>query len=473
MQNEVQKEIYSERDLRNELERMVEERTRELTEKNQKLEKLLYHDIVTKLRNRRYLLTYLEDTIRTISDHETIVLLYIDINRFRMITTMFGHETGEQVLAEMARRLEVITKRYENSLLASYGEDTYILTVKGNYDYHDGLMLAQKAILLGSDIYNIYDYQLRVTVNIGISIYPNDANTTEELIKHANIAMSHARTTGYNTIKEFDGKLKEAFYRRNLLEVMLKRADLSEEFMIYYQPQLNTESRKLIGFEALLRWRSASGDFISPTEFIPIAEDSGLIISIGNFIMRVALKQLAEWNKGRKEKLILGINVSLKQLNTFRFTQRLFAEIERLQLKPEWIDLEITETRNVWDNPDILNTLLEIRSHGISVSIDDFGTGFSSLSYLKNLPVDRIKIARELISSLHIDEFDYMLIKSIIELAKKKGIKVIAEGIELEEQWKVLKELQCDEVQGYLFGKPMPAEEVTKLLIHAEAVNSI
>lgn len=466
IQSNIHKEILlgEEKVLNCELDRLVKERTRELTEKNQALEELLNHDIITKLKNRRYLLNYLEDSLQNMSDEETVVLLYIDINRFKMITTMFGHFFAEQVLSEMAKRLKPLAGERQNSLLASYGEDMFILTARGNYDYEEGLRLAQQAISLGSDIYDIDNYQLRITVNIGISIYPYDAKTKEELIKHADIAMSKARTIGYNTIREFDEKLKLSFYRYNLLEVMLKKADFSKEFMVYYQPQLHAGNSKLIGFEALLRWCTPSGEFIPPSEFIPIAEESGLIVPIGNFVMLMALQQLAEWNRNREEKLFLGINVSLKQLNTIYFTQRLYSEIERLDLKPEWIDLEITESLQPEDNPEVVKMLQEIRSHGITVSIDDFGTGFSSLSYLKKLPVDRIKIARELVSSIHIDDFDYLLVKSIIEVSRAKGIKIIAEGIETEEQWEALKELQCDEVQGFLFGRPMPPQEAGKII---------
>jgi diguanylate cyclase (GGDEF)-like protein len=465
IQSNIHKEIllYEEKEINNKLEQLVNERTRELTEKNQTLEELLNHDIVTKLKNRRYLLNYLDNTIQTVSEKETVLLLYIDISRFKMISTMFGHFAADQILSEMARRLEPLTKEIKNSILASYSEDIFILTAKGDYDYEDGFMLAQKAVLLSSDIYNIDNYQLRITINIGMSIYPLDAKTKEELIKHADIAMSDARGTGFNTIREFDEKLKDSFYHRNLLEVMLKKVDLSKEFLVYYQPQLHAGSGKLIGFEALLRWKTASGEFISPSEFIPIAEANGLIISIGDYVMRIALMQLAEWNKNKEDKLFLGINVSIKQLNTAWFTQQLYSEIERLNLRPEWIDIEITESLQPEDNPEAIKTLQELRSHGMSVSIDDFGTGFSSLSYLKNLPVDRIKIARELISSVHIDDFDYLMIKSIIEISRAKNIKVIAEGIETEEQWEALKELQCDEVQGFLFGKPMPALEAAKL----------
>jgi EAL domain-containing protein (putative c-di-GMP-specific phosphodiesterase class I) len=275
--------------------------------------------------------------------------------------------------------------------------------------------------------------------------------------------MSHARTFGFNTIKEYDLQLSEVFHRRNSIEIMMKKVDFAHEFMLYYQPQLRTNDRSVIGFEALIRWKTANGEFITPGEFIPIAEETGYIVPIGAWVMKTALKQLSEWNKMGKSKIKIGINVSLRQFDTHVFMENLFEEIKSLELQPEYIDLEIIESIQLQSNPEMIQILEEIRSHGITVSIDDFGTGFSSLSYLKNLPVDRIKLARELVQSVHMDEFDYQLIKSIIEISRAKGIKVIAEGVETEEQWAALKELQCDEVQGYLFGKAMLPVELESI----------
>ena len=465
IQSNIYKEklLGKEKEINNELERMVKERTRELLEKNLALEELLNHDSVTGLKNRRFLLEHLDRSMKEIGENETIVLLYIDINRFKMISTMFGHDVSEQVLSEMARRLRPLEKETKNALLASYGEDMFILVAKGDYDYTDGLILAQNVILKGSDVYKINDYQIRITANVGISIFPRDSKTKEELIRHADIAMSSARGIGFNAIQEFDSKLKDAFYRRNSIELRLKRVDFDKEFMVYYQPQLRTTDRSLAGFEALIRWKTPTGEFIPPSEFIPIAEECGFIVPIGDWVMKKALKQLAIWNKDREEKLVMGINVSIKQLNSYWFTDRLCDEIKRQKLSPEWIDLEITEYLQVQENPEILHTLEEIRGHGISVSIDDFGTGFSSLSYLKNVPADRIKIARELVNLVHIDDFDYQMVKSIVEISRAKKIRVIAEGVENESQWETLRELQCDEVQGYYFGRPLPVQELEEI----------
>jgi diguanylate cyclase (GGDEF)-like protein len=421
---------------------------------------MVNHDMVTGRKNRRYLLSYLEKEMHHLTDQETIVLFYIDLNRFKMISTMYGHCIGDGILLEVAVRLSELEKEIPNSLIASYGEDMFVFVARGDYNDSERQRLANLIIGSGSDIYKLEEYQLRITLNVGISIYPNDASTKEELIKHADIAMSHARSLGFNTFQEYDLILSDNFHRRNSIEIMLKKVSFEQEFMLYYQPQLSTDQRKLLGFEALIRWRTPKGEFIPPMEFIPIAEETGYIIPIGDWVMKTALRQLAMWNKTNNEKLIIGINISLKQLSTVHFTESLYEELKQLELEPEWIDIEITESIQLQDNTEMIRTLEEIRSHGITVSIDDFGTGFSSLSYFKKLPVDRIKLARELVQSVHIDKFDYQLIKSIILISRAKGVRVIAEGVETEEQWATLKELGCDEVQGYLFGKPMPVAEI-------------
>ncbi len=462
IQRNIEKELMlkKEQEQNNHLELKVAERTEELIEKNLALEELVSHDQITGLKNRRSLNVFLQSAKDSLDKNETILLLYIDINKYKMIITMFGHYIAEKVLAEMAQRLQLLENEDKNAMLATYGEDMFIYAVKGSYDYSQAHMLAMKAILYGSDIYRIDDYQIKITVNIGISIYPYDAADMQELIKHADIAMSHARTMGFNTIQEYDKKLSDSFFRRNLIEILLKKVNMDQEFMIYYQPQFNISDGALLGFEALLRWRSLEGEMIGPGEFIPIAEETGYIVSIGEWVMKNALRQLMEWNQRSAKKIRIGINVSQKQLITLHFAEKLYQEVARLKLNPKWIDLEITESLHLQENPDILKTLENFRKFGIAVSIDDFGTGFSSLSYLKSLPVNRIKLARELVSSVHTDEFDYKLVKSIIELSKAKGIKVIAEGVETQEQLDTLKQLDCDEIQGFLMGRPLPVAEI-------------
>lgn len=450
-----------------ELEIKVKERTEELEEKNRVLQHLLDQDFVTGLKNRRYLLKHLEKMIASRKEQETIVLLYLDINRFKMISTMYGQYIGDMLLYEIAERLRPLEKLAEHTILTSYIDASFVFAATGEFDYKTGLEFSKEAIRLCSDSYTIDKYLIRLNVNIGISLYPLDSKSKEQLIKNADIAMSQAKNQGLNCVREFDANLSKAVFSRNMTEIMLKRANFNQEFMIYYQPQFITENVQLIGFEALLRWRTPAGEMINPGEFIPVAEETGYIIPVGDWVMTMAIKQLAEWNKRFQEKIMIGINVSLKQLSSTQFAEHLKENMDRLEIKPEWIDIEITESFQLHDNPEVLTILEDIRSLGVRISIDDFGTGYSSLSYFKNLPIDRIKIAKELVDYIHISEFDYKLAEAIILLSKAKGIRVIAEGVETKEQWEVLKALQCDEVQGYYFGRPEPAAAIEQAFLPA------
>lgn len=462
----IQKNIYKEelfikeKELNIELEQKVITRTKELTQKNKKLDRLLNQDIISGLHNRRYFSSHLKQIEESLLETEQIILLYIDINRFKMINTMFGNYIGDRVLFKIAKRLQEVCPVNKQSILASYGEDIFVVAIKGNYDYNYGLELAQKIMMYCSDIYKIEDYQIRITVNIGVSLYPFDAKSMEELIKNANLAMSQARMKGFNEATAFDSKLAEVVFRKNYVEIMMKRINFNQEFSLHYQPQVNTMDEKVFGFEALLRWKTLAGVEISPGELIPIAEETGLIIAIGDWVMKKALEQLVQWNNKKEEKISVSINVSIKQLNVHQFYENLKNEIERLSLQPDWIDLEITESIQLEENREIRTMIENIRNLGVSISIDDFGTGYSSLGYLRDLPISRIKIAKILIDNIDKDNFDYQLVKSLIMISRVKGIKVIAEGVETKEQWNCLKELQCDEIQGFFFGKPMPVNEI-------------
>jgi len=458
-----EEELRNEKKLNNELEKMVQLRTKELEDSNRALQQLIDQDYTTGLYNRRYLLSYLDNMIKILDQEKRIVLLYIDMNRYKMINTMFGNDISDRILAELANRLKPLSKWTDRSITAVYREDSFVFAGIGLNNYEDAHRLAIEAVRLCSDIYHIEGYQIRITVNIGISIYPLDAANKEELIRHADLAMTQARKHGYNMIHEYDFNLSDVYIRKNSIELLMRKASYDQEFMVYYQPQLDTETRRLTGFEALLRWKTSTGEFISPGEFIPVAEESGYIIPIGAWAMKNVLRQMVNWNNRLKRQIMIGINVSLKQLNTEQFIGKLKTEMESIQVKPEWVDLEITESLQLQENPEAIKKLEELRACGIHISIDDFGTGYSSLSYFKSLQADRIKLAKELIDMIHTDDFDYQLVKSMIQLSHARGIKVIAEGVETEEQWATLRELQCDEVQGFYFGRPVPVSEVERI----------
>ncbi len=467
----IQNNIYKEELLKNEkhqniiLEKMVNDRTEELQRKNKELERMLHWDKVTGIYNRWFFVETLEERIKNCTENETILLLYIDINKFKMITTMFGYKTSDMLLYKVGERLQKLKGIEGTSVLASYGRAIFTLAVQGQNNYNHGLDIAQEIIRLCSDIYEVEDNRFRVTLNIGISIYPYDAHSQQELIMHADTAMTQAKMQGFNTTKAFDSKLSEIMFRRNTIELMLKRAVFDQEFMLYFQPQVDAASKQVFGFEALLRWNTPAGEYILPGEFIPVAEEIGLIVPLGSWVLHQALSQLAKWNSRRERKFSIAVNVSIKQLETDQFIKQLKEEIETLDLKPEWIDIEITETIQLHENKTIVKMLDNIRGLGVNISIDDFGTGYSTLSYLRKVSMDRIKIARELIGRVHEDSFDYQLVKAIITVAKVRGLRVIAEGVELKEQYEKLKEMSCDEIQGYYFGRPIPVRDIEETFL--------
>ncbi len=464
----IQSDLYKEDILKKEndhLEKLVNERTQELQRKNNELERMLHRDEITGLYNRKYLTDFLEDSIGKLESEETILLLYIDINKFKMILTMFGYNTSDQLLRQVGERLRELKGIEGTSVLASYGRDIFIVAVHGKNNYHHGYDIAQEAIRLCSDMYEMDETRIRITVNIGISIYPYDAHSQEELIMHADAARTQAKQFGFNMTKAYDSKLSEVMFRRNSIELMLKRAVFDQEFMLYYQPQVDVSSKQVFGFEALLRWNTPSGEYILPGEFISVAEETGLIVPLGAWVLHKALDQLAIWNHGSDRKFTMGINVSIKQLETDQFLMQLKEEIASLKLQPEWIDIEITETLQLQENKMIAKMLNRIRELGVSISIDDFGTGYSTLSYLRKLSMDRIKIARELIGKIHEDSFDYQLVKSLVSVAKTRGLRVIAEGVELKDQYERLKEMGCDEIQGYYFGRPIPERDIEEIFL--------
>ncbi len=303
--NHVQTNILKEELLKNEkqlnlrLESKVQERTKELND-------LINKDVVTGLHSRRYFLQQIDNNINNLKKDENIILFYIDLNKYKMLKTMFGNYIGEEVLVEIGKRLKEYVYR-EEDILASFGEDVFVFAKEGSYTYEDGLEMAKNLIHACSDIFTIEEYDIRVTLNVGISIYPLDAKNRDEMIKHADIAMLQARLLGFNRAMVFTQKLGELAFAKNEIEIMLKKADFNEEFQLYYQPQVSIEDETIIGFEALMRWQRNDGKFISPGEFIPIAEETGFIIPIGYWVMETAMAQLSQWKKKTNKHLRMAI----------------------------------------------------------------------------------------------------------------------------------------------------------------------
>jgi diguanylate cyclase (GGDEF)-like protein len=434
------------------LEIKIKERTKEIV-------RIMNTDVITGLYNRRYLEEFLHEICEACKNKEHVVLLYIDQNKYKSIKAMYGRQIAEELLKKVSNR--ILTVVDGDGLLASYGDDVFALVLHGDISYEHGLAIAKNIIQNCSDVYHIEGHDIIVTMNIGIACFPRDSMHSEQLIKNADTAMMQARRIGFNHALKYNEKHGDYIDHKNIIELQL-----NEELLMYYQPQVSCQDGSLIGFEALIRWITNKGVFIPPSDFIPITEETGLIIPLGYWIMEKTIAQLAEWNKKTIKKLRLAINVSVKQLNDREFVPRLQSILKYYEVVPSQIEIEITENVEMEANVEILETLRKINGLGVSIAVDDFGTGYSSLNYLKKLPINRIKIAKELVDNIEKDTFDFSLIHMVIAIGKSRGIKVIAEGVETKEQWMCLNGIECDEIQGYYFAKPMPAKAIEEQWLH-------
>ena len=446
--------LEREKEYISELENRVEERTQEII-------KVMNTDVITGLKNRRYLEEYLEKEIRTIDRDEKIYLLYIDQNKYKSVKSIYGKYMAERALEEIGKRIEKIVKE-KNGLVTSYGEDIFVAIFKSTEDYEEALRIAEKVINFCSDNYLVENYIISVTLNIGVACYPCDSKNMEELIRNADTAMMQARKTGFNVIQKYDKQIGIYINKRDRIELKLKKVIYDEEFSLQFQPQVNCNDGSIYGVEALIRWFTKKGDYIPPMDFIPITEENGMIISLGYWIMEQAASQLASWKKLYASKIKMAINASSKQLIEENFTDKLIQILENYQIPKQDFEIEITESIQLETNSMIHETLAKLSSYGISIAIDDFGTGYSSLYYIRELPVNRIKIAKELIDNIDHDIYAKSIVQMVISVAKVNNIKVIAEGVETKEQWECLKEMECNEIQGYLFSKPLVPNELEK-----------
>jgi len=463
-----QRLLTREKELNAELEKRIDERTRELSEKARELEKknrqlhyLSSQDLVTKLYNRRFFLEAVQEKIKNCQDDHILVLLFLDIDRFKTINDAYGHMIGDKLIIALSKRLQKFTDP-EHDLLARFGGDEFVLAFHGKYHNGDIENLAQSIITLCTEPIHLKQYTFHITISVGISIYPYDASNLDALIQNSDIAMYEAKKIGFNKYVFFNEQINAILQRNLKLEILLRKAVYDKEFSLHYQPQFSIPDNRLIGIEALLRWNCPAEGPIPPSEFIPIAEETDLIIPLGKWVMNRAIRQIAEWNNRYQTTLRMGINVSIKQLNHNGFDEMVKSAIRFYAIPPEWIDMEITESIAIEETYDIHEITKAIRDTGISISIDDFGTGYSSLNNLKIFPFDRIKFAKPSIDHIVNDEFDKEIVRSIIVLANFMKIKTIAEGVETAAQYEVLKKLGCDQIQGYYLGKPMPANEFEK-----------
>lgn len=449
--------LEQEKKLNDRLEMRIAERTQALIAANQDLEVLSQLDAVTGLSNRRYFLEELDHALAGLAKDETLALYFMDLDRFKAINDSYGHDMGDKVLIEIANRLNL--RRPHGAMLGRLGGDEFVLAWRTQMTPDEHVETVSRIITQLSKPVIISPYQFHVTVSVGISLYPQDSKDRSMLLKNADIAMYHAKAIGSNQFVFFNSFTGEKVQRRNELELMLRKADFGREFVLYYQPQFAIPEGRLVGVEALIRWKYSDQGMIFPDEFIPITEETGLIVPMGEWIMREAMRQISEWNRVYGTNIKMGINLSVKQLNSIGFLDMLHSCIQQYDIHPEWIDLEITESNAMKSDLQVEELFSQIAATGVAISIDDFGTGYSSLSYIQRFSIDRLKIAKPLIDNITTGYGEAQIVNAIIMMAKAMGIMTIAEGVEDEKQLKALTRMGCDEIQGYYYSRPIPADE--------------
>ncbi len=424
---------------------------------------LAHHDALTGLPNRTLLLDRLAQAKAMANRNGQMVgLLFLDLDRFKLINDTLGHNVGDQLLQAVARRLKACIREVDT--LARLGGDEFIIVLVNLQDLLDIKNLASKVLKSLGKPFQIGQHELFVTTSIGISLYPNDGQQVEGLIKKSDIAMYHAKAVGRNNYQFYHPRMDEDAERRLVLANGIRKALEREEFSLHYQPKIDIGTGGVSAMEALVRWVHPELGLLSPGEFIPLAEETGLILPLGEWVLRKACIENAGWRRQGLPPLRVAVNISgyqLQQPNLLDTIQEILREAE---MPPESLELEITETV-VMQNPDFaVGILNSFRDLGIHISIDDFGTGYSSLAHLKKFSVNTLKIDKSFVRDVEINSADAAIATAIIAMGSSLNLQVIAEGVETEGQYSFLRDKLCHEVQGYLFSKPLPVEEATAFL---------
>ncbi|MFL5520009.1 MAG: putative bifunctional diguanylate cyclase/phosphodiesterase, partial [Gemmatimonadales bacterium] len=435
----------------------------DITERNlaeQRIAHLAQHDALTGLPNRTLLRDRLEQALaHAHRDGTRAAVLFVDLDRFKMVNDSLGHDTGDRLLQAVAGRIEECLR--EGDTVARHGGDEFVVVLRDVPSAAAAGDVAEKILESLGRPFRIVTHELHVTGSIGVSVYPVDGSEADVLLRHADTAMYHAKQAGRANYQYFTESMNVAAMNRLGIENALRKAIANREFQLHFQPIVDLRTRDTTGFEALLRWVPQGREPIMPLEFIGIAEDSRLIVPIGEWVMHEALVRAREWQSpGRPLKI--AINVSANQLARPNFATVLRRIVHDVGIDPRLIELEVTESVIVESSGGAREAIDEVDALGIAIVIDDFGTGYSGLTYLKRLPIDTVKIDQSFVRDLTVDRDDAAIVTAIVAMARSLGVDVVAEGVESEEQAAELRRLGCHRAQGYLLGRPMSAENAMR-----------
>ncbi|WP_258192487.1 bifunctional diguanylate cyclase/phosphodiesterase [Nitrosospira sp. Nsp2] len=427
------------------------------------LDHLAHHDALTGLPNRLLLQDRLSQTIELARRQgRQFAVLFMDLDRFKHINDSLGHAVGDRLLQSVARRLVRCVR--QSDTISRQGGDEFVVLLSNIKQADDAAISAQKILAALAVPHLIGELELQLSVSIGISIYPDHGQNAETLIKSADTAMYHAKENGRDNYKIFEQEMSIRAVQRQSIEAGLRRALERQEFVLYYQPKINLGSNMIVGVEALIRWQHPEQGLMPPRQFLSIAEDCGLILPIGRWLLREACLQVRAWKQAGLPAVTVAVNTSALEFNAPDFLESTRATLEETCMEPQYLEFELTESVLMQDAEFTDSVLHALSDLGVTLAIDDFGTGYSSLSYLRQFPIDTLKIDQSFVNRITRSPDDATIISAVIGLGKSLKLRVIAEGVETPEQYAFLLAHNCDEGQGYYFGHPVGAESLATLL---------
>ena len=442
--------------------------------KEYQIHTLAHYDSLTNLPNRLMFHTLLEQSLATCQrQHQPLAILLLNIDRFTRINETLGYRTGDLLLQEVGKRLlrsirrsDSVARRNEgdsSSTISRFGSDEFSILLTSFKSVENAATVARRVLARLGQPFHIGTQEIFITASIGMSLFPNDGENEETLLQNAQVALQHAKENGRNTSHYFSPSMNAASSAKLTMESNLHKAVERSEFLLYYQPQIDIQQRQMVGVEALIRWNHPELGIISPADFIPLAEESGLIKSIGEWALQTATRQHQRWREQGLPPIRIGVNLSSLQFRDQDWVRTIENVLKEGKLDPQYLELELTEGIVMRDVEETMTTLYYLKKLGIALAIDDFGTGYSSLSYLKRLPLDTIKIDRAFIKDLTTNEQDASITKAIIALGHSLDLRVIAEGVETMAQFRHLEHQGCDEIQGYLYSPALPANAIVEM----------
>jgi len=421
------------------------------------ISQLAYHDVLTGLLNRFSLQNQLDHALAVAHrEQRALAVIFLDLDRFKTINDTMGHAVGDALLKDVAYRLRDNVR--DSDIVARLGGDEFVVALTDVDDATAAARVADKLLHALAERYRIGENELHSTASIGVAFYPDDGKDGETLMKNADTAMYHAKSQGRNNVQFFTAEMNQAAVKRLMLDHDLRVSVENRQFELHYQPQLDSRDGRIVGVEALVRWRHPRDGLVLPSEFIPIAEETGLILPLGAWVLDEACRQLRAWRDVGIRGLTMAVNLSAHQLHSPALLAQVVRALEKYALAGADLELEITESVAMHDPDASISQLRALRNLGVRLSIDDFGTGYSSLSYLKLLPIHTLKLDESFVRDIETDVNDVAICTATIALAHSLGLAVMAEGVETAAQRLLLASHQCDFMQGYLFSRPLPAE---------------